>query len=253
MLDQDTHQGQPSSEPPISDKGGADGCTATICAQFAANVVAAGLGWGVVGDEGLARVPSPTNAGMKVHLIWSDRAEANRWASSLVTNPRLRKITLLEMTTELLPKLSVMGRSLGPDWSTEPGEPEILPGELDVLIRKASVARFCETATRSRAVWVLRHAEGPACLPSTLISTGDMLPVWSDRADAEAHIKGALAGTSVVRVALPDFLQRVLIWCVETRRRVAPGYLAGPGVIELAAWDVKAMLNGHAASEHAVA
>ena len=176
MLDQDTPPGQPGSEPPISDKGGADGCTAAICAQFAANVVAAGLGWGVVGDEGLARVPSPTNSGMKVHLIWSDRTEANRWASSLVTNPRLRKITLHEMTTELLPKLSVMGRSLGPDWSTEPGEPEILPGELDVLIRKASVARFCETATRTRAVWVV-YDNGSKVV--------DKFP-YNQRADADA-------------------------------------------------------------------
>jgi Protein of unknown function (DUF2750) len=218
----------------------------SICANFAARVVEDGLCWGVVGDEGLARVPSPANPATQIHLIWSDRAEAGRWASSLVTNPRLRKITLTEMTTELLPKLAAMGRSLGPDWTSEPVEPEILPGDLDVLVRKAAVARFCDRANRSRYVWVLRHTEGPACLPSTLLSTGDMLPVWGERAEAEAHIKGALEGTSVVRVALPDFLQRVLIWCAETRRRVAPGYIAGPGVIELAAWDVKAMLNGHA-------
>jgi hypothetical protein len=226
---------------------------AEVCKTFAERVVADGMGWGVVGDEGLARVPSPQDPGTIVHLIWSDRADADRWSTALVTNPRLRKITLVEMTTELLPKLTAMGRQLGPDWSTEPPEPEIAPAELDTLIRRAAIERFCDTALRTRFVWVLRHAEGPACLPSTLTSTGDMLPVWADRAQAEAHIKGTLSGTTVVRVALQDFMQRVLIWCAETRRRVAPAYIAGPGAVELAAWDVKAMLNGQPQVEQAVA
>jgi hypothetical protein len=227
--------------------------TSAICTRFAQRVVETGLSWCVVGDEGLARVPSPIDPSVPVHLIWSDRTEANRWATSLVTNPRLRKITLTEMTTELFPKLTTMGRRLGPDWTSEPVEPELAPGDLDLLVRQASIQRFCEHAARTRYVWLLRHPEGPACLPSTLTSTGDMLPVWAERAQAEAHIKGALVDTSVVRIALPDFMQRVLIWCAETRRRVAPGYLAGPGAVELAAWDVKAMLNGQSHGAQAVA
>jgi hypothetical protein len=227
--------------------------TTHACSDFAVRTVASGLAWCVVGDEGLARVPSPIDPCIPVHLIWSDRAEADRWASALVTNPRLRKITLTEMTAELLPKLATMGRHLGPDWSSEPLEPEIAPGELDVLIRRAATQRFCDMAAHSRFVWLLRHPEGPACLPSNLTSMGEMLPVWCERAQAEAHIKGALAETSIVRVALSDFQQRVLIWCAETRRRVAPGYLAGPGVVEFAAWDVKAMLNGQTGDAKAVA
>ena len=200
--------------------------------------------WAVIGDEGMARVPSPRDESRTVHLVWSDRREAERWAGALVTNPRMRMITLVEMTTEMLPKLADMRRRIGPDWTSEPIEAEFDPGDLDRALRRTLLDRVLRAADESRYLWVLRHVEGLACAPSRLSSTGEMLPVWADRASAEASAFGALAGAVPARVSLADFTQRVLMWCVETRRRIAPGYIPGPGALEMQPWELKSAING---------
>ena len=46
------------------------------------------------------------------------------------------------------------------------------------------------------------------------------------------------------RVSLTDFNQRILMWCVETRRRVAPEYLPGPGALEMQPWELKSAIAG---------
>jgi hypothetical protein len=205
--------------------------------------------WAIIGDEGMARVPSPIDGQRTVHLVWIDRREAERWATALVSRPRMRMITLVEMTTEMIPKLTEMRRLIGTDWTSAPVEAEIEPSDLDTRIRASLLDRFLDAAEDNRQVWVLRHPEGLACTPSRQSLTGDMLPVWSDRASAEAAARNALEGTVPARVPLADFTQRVLMWCTETRRRVAPEFVPGPGALELQPWELKARMNGERADK----
>ncbi len=210
---------------------------------FIARLIESRQCWAIIGDEGMARVPSPRASDRIVHLVWSDRREAERWAAALVTRPRLRLVTLVEMTTEMFPKLTSMGRLLGPDWTAEPVEAEMEPADMDKAIRANGLNRLLKAAETHRHVWILRHPEGLGCVPSRLSLTGDMLAVWSDRMSAEAAATGALEGLVPVRISLADFTGRVLMWCTESRRRVAPEFIPGPGALELQPWELKGMLN----------
>ena len=205
--------------------------------------------WAVIGDEGMARVPSPRTSDRTVHLVWIDRLEAERWAHALVTRPRLRMVTLVEMTTEMIPKLRAMNRLLGPDWTSEPVEAEMEPSSMDQAIRAVLLDRLLKAAEVHRCVWILRHPEGLGCVPSRQSMTGDMLPVWSDRLSAEAAAKGPLEGLVPARVSMADFTQRVLMWCTETRRRVCPEYIPGPGALEMQPWELKSLINGERADK----
>lgn len=211
---------------------------------FIARLIEAGQCWAIIGDEGMARVPSPRASDRTVHLVWSDRREAERWAAALVTRPRLRMVTLVEMTTEMFPKLTAMRRLLGPDWTSEPVEAEMEPANMDKAIRETLLNRLLKAAEAHRHVWILRHPDGLGCVPSRLSLTGDMLAVWSDRGSAEAAAKGPLEGLIPARVSLADFTGRVLMWCTETRRRVAPEYIPGPGALEMQPWELKGLING---------
>jgi hypothetical protein len=212
--------------------------------QFVRALVQQGHCWSIVGEEGLARVPAPRFPDRQVHLVWSKREDAEHWADVLVTKPRLRRITATETLTEMLPRLADMRRLVGPDWNSDPVEPAIEPREFDRYIRRAMITDFIAAAHRHGQVFVLRTQDGPACLTSRLNATREMLPAFADRKLAEEVGKAVLPGAVPVRVSLPDFIQRVLMWCAETKRTVAPGFMAGPGVIELQAWDVKSALAG---------
>ncbi len=216
---------------------------------FVARLIETRQCWAIIGDEGMARVPSPHDGQRTVHLVWNERREAERWAAVLVSRPRMRMITLVEMTTEMIPKLTDMRRLIGPDWTAEPVEAEIEPADLDKMIRSFLLTRFLNAAESNRHVWILRHPEGLACTPSRQSMTGDMLPVWSDRGSAEAAARNALEGTVPARIPLADFTQRVLMWCTETRRRVAPEFVPGPGALELQPWELKQQMNGERADK----
>jgi hypothetical protein len=217
---------------------------ATARDKFVAALVQQGMCWSIVGEEGLARVPAPRFPDRQVHLVWSKREDAEKWADVLVKTPRLRKISASEMLTEMLPKLADMRRLIGPDWNSDPVEPAMEPREFDRHIRRAMITDFIAAAHRHGQVFVLRNQDGPACLPSRLNATREMLPAFADRKLAEDIGKAVLPSAVPVRVSLADFTQRVLMWCAETKRTVAPGFMAGPGVIELQAWDVKTALAG---------
>jgi hypothetical protein len=217
---------------------------ASVRDVFVTALVNQGVCWSIVGDEGLARVPAPRFPDRHVHLVWSKREDAEKWADVLVKNPRLRKISTVEMLTEMLPKLADMKRLVGPNWTADPVEPAIEPREFDRYVRRAAISDFIAAAHRHGQVFVLRNQDGPACLTSRLNATRKMLPAFADRKLAEDIGKAVFPGAVPVRVSMTDFTQRVLMWCAETKRTVAPGFLAGPGVIELEAWDVKTALAG---------
>jgi len=52
--------------------------------------------------------------------------------------------------------------------------------------------------------------------------------------------------TSAVRPAVVLTLLFAPASGKETRRRIAPAYMPGPGLVELPPWDMKALLSGHA-------
>jgi hypothetical protein len=93
-------------------------------------------------------------------------------------------------------------------------------------------------------VWVLKAGDSPATLLTRHPGGGEALPVFADRASAERAIDGAWCHTVATRIPLGDFVQKIVVWCAETRLRIAPAYLPGPGLVELPPWDMKALLAG---------
>lgn len=199
--------------------------------------------WAAAGEEGLARVASPTRIGRMVTLLWSDRAEAERHGSEAAVHARIKLLALPDLLIEVLPKLEALERLVGPDWGGAPRvEPEIEPGELAARLRAEAVAQFVRNATRRERVWVLQGAEGPVCLMSKGRPGAQVLPCWYEAAHAEARIAGPLADALAAPVSVAAFRERTLPWLADSGRLVAPGYCEGPGVVELVPADLEARL-----------
>ena len=200
--------------------------------------------WTAAGEEGLARVASPTARARMATLLWSERAEAERWGSLVAAHPRTKRLSLPDLLNEVLPKLSALNRLVGPDWGPEPLEPEIEPADLARRLRSEAVAQFVRKANHREAVWVLQGADGPALLMSKSRPGAQMLPCWYDGAHAEARIAGPLAESVAAAVPLATFRERTLPWLGESGRLVAPAYCEGDGLVELAPADLATRLTG---------
>ncbi len=85
--------------------------------RFLKRVVESKLVFAVSGEEGLARVPSRRMKGREVTLLWSKRAEAERWAPVVAKSPRIKELTLGAVMTDVLPGLANVKRLVGVDWS----------------------------------------------------------------------------------------------------------------------------------------
>lgn len=201
--------------------------------------------YAVEGTTGFAKVDSPRRRGMQVELLWTDPAEATRWADVLVEAPRVTILTLEALLSRHLPKLAQDDRLVGTDWSDAPAEPEMTANDLDTQLRRRLMDDFTEQAARNRQVWVLRNADIYATLVTRHPAGGETLPVFTDRASAERAMDGPWSHMVPVRVPIADFIQKTVLWCVETRRRIAPAYVPGPGLVEMHAWELKALLSGH--------
>ena len=202
--------------------------------------------WTVAGEEGLARVASPTTKARMVTLFWSERVEAERWGSLIAEHARTKPLSLSDLLNEVLPKLTALNRIVGPDWGAEPFEPEIEPGDLARRLRAEAVAQFVRKVNHREVVWILQGADGPACLMSKSRPGAQMLPCWYDRAHAEARIAGPLADSVAAAVPLATFRERTLLWLGESGRLAAPGYCEGCGLVELAPADFAARLTSAA-------
>ena len=196
--------------------------------------------YAVEGAEGLAHVASPRIRGRDVELLWTDPIEAQRWADVLVTEPRVVSIPMDMLLARHLPKLAEQGRAIGMNWSDAPAEPEMTAQDLDAQLRRKLIELLVEQATKTRQVWVLKGGDTHATIVTRHPAGGEALPVFVDRASAERAMDGVWAQTLPVRVPIADFLQKTILWCVETRRRIAPAFMPGPGLIELHAWEAKA-------------
>ena len=214
--------------------------------RFISEIAAQGCAYVVEGDAGLARVPSQRRKGQSVLLMWSLKAEAARWADALVKAPKVVAVSCETLLTRQLPHASEDTSLIGADWSDAPAEPELTAYDLDQSLRRHYIQQLTESATKMRHVWVLKAADAFATLLTRHPAGGDVLPIFADRASAERMIEGAWSQTSATRVPIGDFLQKTIVWCAEGRRRIAPAYIPGPGLVEMQPWDVKALLSGHA-------
>jgi hypothetical protein len=216
---------------------------AQITASFFRQAVAAGVVWAVRGREGLARVDSQIQPDRYVTLLWSQRDEAERWASVLATEPNVTALTLRDLLVDLLPALAQSGGHVGTDWNSEPIEPEMEPVDLAGCLRAEAVANFVDSAAHSGIVWVLHSAQGPACLTSKTRPGRMFLPCWADCSSAQAHIAGPLTNMLPQSIPLANFLGRTLMWLTEVRRCVSPAYIEGEGGTELEPYDLKGRLK----------
>jgi hypothetical protein len=212
--------------------------------RFIAHVLDAEAAWTVAGEEGLARVASATARARMVTLLWSERAEAERWGSLIAEHPRTKRLSLADLLNEVLPKLTALSRLVGPDWGAEAVKSEIEPAGLVGSLREEAVSRFVRKASEQDIVWLLQGAEGPALLMSKRRPGQQMLPCWYNRAHAEARIAGPLADCVAAAVPLATFRERTLLWLGDSGRLVAPGYCEGDGAIELAPADLAGRLAG---------
>ena len=87
--------------------------------RFIAHVLDTEAAWTVAGEEGLARVGSATARARMVTLLWSERAEAERWGSLIAEHPRTKRLSLADLLNEVLSKLAALSRLVGPDWGAE--------------------------------------------------------------------------------------------------------------------------------------
>jgi hypothetical protein len=214
--------------------------------SFIARVIAGRSAFAVSGEEGLARVPSQARTDRHVTLLWSDLAEAKRWAAAIAKGPRIKQLTLRDLLAEVLPRLADLKRLVGPDWSSEPVEPELDALDMARRLRVAMVEVTIGQAIAQGHVWVLTGIDGPLRFVSRSSDTTLVLPFWSDVASAQARAEGPFENALAGRIAIEDFRQRTLMWAAETRTRIAPGFCEGPGLIELDVADAKARLKAGA-------
>jgi hypothetical protein len=217
--------------------------------RFIRRVLDTEVVWAAAGEEGLARVASPTARARVVTLLWSERGGAEGWGSLVAAHAKGKRLTLSELLMDVLPRLAELNRLVGPDWGTEPLEPEIEPADLARRLRIEAVAQFVRKTTHREVVWVLQQLEGPACLMSRGRPGTQMLPCWYDGAHAEARIAGPLSDAVAAAVPLAVFRERTLAWLADTGRLVAPGYCEGQGIVELSPADLAARLSGPAGTQ----
>ncbi len=211
---------------------------------FVAHVAHAGVAYIVDGRDGIATVPSARHPGRHVELLWSDRAEAVRWAPVLAADSQVRAVELAVLLATHLPAVAAAGRVAGPNWSDVPAEPEMAADELGRLIRRALAAEFAEIAHATRQVWLLNDGGRFATLETNAKSPAVTLPVFSSRDTAAAAAAMSFPNAVPVRQPLADFLSKTLMGAIEVRWRLAPAYMPGADVLELAPWDMKALLHG---------
>ncbi len=206
--------------------------------DFVRKVVAARALWAVAGADGLARVPSLVSIGREVTLFWSEQSEAERWAATVASEPRVKQIPLVDVLNEVLPRLQELQRAAAPNWSPNPTDTEIEPRALADRLRGEIMASFVRQVVTSGAVYILEDEQGPTFAASVADPDRRVLPAWPTRPDAELPRNGFWQEMAISRIPLETFLDRTLVWLGEIDRRVAPSYTPRIAGIEVAAADL---------------
>lgn len=214
-----------------------------LIARFVQGAVLAKSVWCVSGPTGLARVDSPTGSGREALLVWSAHHEASRWADVLTEDPELLDIDLPAFMTETLANAAIVGGVVAPDWSSDPIEPEVEPQRVLALLQQALVRDFVSVALKTRSLFVLQSLD--RVMPITVVDGhSEVVPVWTDRAMAEAAAQQVDGLALPVRVPLAEFTGRYLLSATGVRARIAPGYVHVGGALSFSTWEFKALLNG---------
>ncbi|MDX2258000.1 MAG: DUF2750 domain-containing protein [Hyphomicrobiaceae bacterium] len=202
----------------------------------------------VSGAEGLARAPCKKFPGRETTFVWSERAEAERWASVVADQPRVKEIALAEVLSDLLPGLERARRAVGSDWTTDDVEPEDEPAELAQRLRLAVVDRFIARVIAGGRLFVLEDGSGLALVVSSrsvggggggcVCVGGLVLPCWADRDTAEQRLVGPFAEMFVTDVSLQRFETTIVPWLAERGHALCPEHDFVAGGLEISGADL---------------
>ncbi len=212
--------------------------------RFVKKAVAQRLVYVVAGSDGLGRVASQRQRGAEVTLLWTSRKAAERWADVVAATPRVKEITLDALIGDVLPALAKMKRLAGPDWGSEPIEPELDAADLAERLKREVAEGFAERVRAQGRVFLLEDGSGPAMLVSAERPGQLVLPCWSERASAETRIEGPWSEMMAVEVPLASFTDRTLAWLDGRGWSASPDHVIGPGATELAPAALKSLLAG---------
>jgi hypothetical protein len=203
--------------------------------------------YGVVGEQGLARLPSRRLRGRDVSLFWSDEATAARWAPVVASQPRVKSFALGEMLASVLPGLSQHRRLVGLDWEGGDSLIELDPKDFGERMRLACLDTFVRSARRSGAIFTLEGPYGPALLVSQTRPDVLVLPCWADPGEAYERLEGPWRDMLVIENPVCEFLSERLGWLARFGHLAGPEYRAGPGALEMQPEDLRACFLAAAA------
>jgi hypothetical protein len=216
---------------------------AAVLADFVRKVVVTRTVWAVAGAEGLARLPSPTRRARETTLFWAEQEDAERASGTVAQEPRVKPIPLADFLHEILPRLRDLDRAIGTNWLTAPCEPEIEPMELADRLRQEMLATFVRQAVGQGGLYILEDDQGPTFAASMLVPNTLVLPVWTQRDEAEVTQRGFWQAMDISHIPLATFIERTLVWLGEIGRSVAPSYTPRIANIELAPVDISERLK----------
>ena len=211
--------------------------------RFLKRVASAGVVYAGFGDAGIVTVPSQADRGRACVLLWSSRAEADRWTSVVEPGARVEPISLGRLADALAPAAADARRTFGLDWNIEPVEAEIVPTELVARLQREALESFIGRVRQTRTIWALEDPDGPAVMAAPDNVAQVLLPCWSERAEAERHIGGEWAEAVALEIPIDSFVALTLPWLVEQRWQLAPAPWTGGYGPQIAPTDMAARLS----------
>ena len=221
----------------------ADPRHAAVLADFVRKVVATRTVWVVAGSEGLARRPSPSFRAREATLFWAEQEDAERAAVDVADEPRVKSIPLADVLHDVLPKLRDLERTVGTNWLAAPCDPEIEPMDLAERLRQEMLASFVRQAVGQGGLYILEDDQGPTFAASTEVPNTLILPVWTQREEAEIVQRGFWQEMDISHIPVATFIEKTLVWLEEINRSVAPSYVPRIANIELAPTDIAERLK----------